>query len=156
MLHALYSGACRSRQAEHIEGGIPSPGQVGNQLGLTPVHHARHIGSSFHQPPPFPVIFDSQVHESLKIKNHANLLKHTLTLVPTGDPMEYHIGFSADTTVCVPGALPGLRPYPWLWSNPPIFSSVPLVAVTSPTVEHTAVFCTPRLLTAPSSDRPTA
>eukprot|EP00667_Euglena_gracilis_P007333 EG_transcript_7402 len=39
------------------------------------------------------------VQESSKVKNHANLLKHTLALVPAGDPNKYCISFHCDTAV---------------------------------------------------------
>eukprot|EP00668_Euglena_longa_P019801 GGOE01024610.1.p1 GENE.GGOE01024610.1~~GGOE01024610.1.p1 ORF type:complete len:355 (+),score=82.90 GGOE01024610.1:66-1130(+) len=39
------------------------------------------------------------VQESTKVKNHANLLKHTLALVPSGDLNKYCISFHCDTAV---------------------------------------------------------
>lgn len=39
------------------------------------------------------------VQESAKVRNHANLLKHTLTLQPTGEPHRYCVAFRCDTAV---------------------------------------------------------
>ena len=51
---------------------------------------------------PQPAAPPPEVQESVKIKNHANLLKHTLTFVQTNNPVKYQLAFRLDTTVFQP------------------------------------------------------